>query len=490
EIIENKFDSKLSSLDDAVAQRLIDLIIKNEDAIDIEQISSLIGGYRSSFIQIELWFLRLGLEHFKSPMQEQEHPLIAGLDDLHLRLRTLTASTPVISEHGKQLIELIKNYQELVPKFHHTSAGLQIMLEKMADEREKLLLIMEQIDIEIEKKTDDATLSLNKLLSNTLTFNLFILLGILPVVILGGITAYSIKKPVQKLIEYIDRLSKGDTPDKINEEYRGEFNHVRDNLNILIEATSNVTLVAEEIAAGNLNILVRNRSENDRLMQALNSMIQSLGKLQKETDNMICAVGAGQLNICGNADEFQGGWRTLVNGFNELIKELSTSVATSISLTNKMELARRIQTSLLPESMENIHPDLEIAAEMITADQVGGDYYDISYDREKNLWISIGDVSGHGVTPGLIMMIAQTIHTSVINLTDCDPSDAIIKTNEIIYKNVHERLKKNHFMTFMTMKYKGRGWFQYAGAHLSMIVFRCKINKCELVTTGGMYLNI
>ncbi len=159
------------------------------------------------------------------------------------------------------------------------------------------------------------------------------------------------------------------------------------------------------------------------------------------------------------------------------------------SLWGEMELAKKIQTCLLPTSVESIHPDFEIAAAMVTADEVGGDFYDITYDRKGTLWFAIGDVSGHGVTPGLIMMMAQTVHAAITTNIDCDARDAIVKINEILYINVNGRLKESHFMTFTSLKYLGDGRFQHAGAHLSLIVFRRKTRTCELIQTKGVYLN-
>jgi len=69
------------------------------------------------------------------------------------------------------------------------------------------------------------------------------------------------------------------------------------------------------------------------------------------------------------------------------------------ALSREMELARNIQTCLLPISFQNIHPDFEIAATMVPADRVGGDFYEVVLDDSDHFWISIGDVSGHGVTP-------------------------------------------------------------------------------------------
>lgn len=157
-------------------------------------------------------------------------------------------------------------------------------------------------------------------------------------------------------------------------------------------------------------------------------------------------------------------------------------------LSREMELAKNIQTCLLPTSLQNIHPDFEIAATMLPADKVGGDFYEVTLDRSGRLWISIGDVSGHGVTPGLIMMMAQTIHATVIAGFDCDARRAvvrIVRINNILYKNVHDRLNERHFMTFTALRYLGDGQFQHAGAHLSMIVWRQKTGTCELVETRG-----
>ncbi|MCP4400845.1 MAG: hypothetical protein GY801_26530 [bacterium] len=83
------------------------------------------------------------------------------------------------------------------------------------------------------------------------------------------------------------------------------------------------------------------------------------------------------------------------------------------ALWGEMELAKKIQTSLLPDAVEDLHPDFDLAATMLPADEVDGDYYDIALDQAGALWLGIGVVTGHGVMPGLIMMMAQTIQTAI-----------------------------------------------------------------------------
>ena len=63
-----------------------------------------------------------------------------------------------------------------------------------------------------------------------------------------------------------------------------------------------------------------------------------------------------------------------------------------------------IQTAILP-----VAPSLagyEVAARMKPADDVGGDLYDL-LPFDDTFWVLVGDVSGHGINSGLVMMMAQ-----------------------------------------------------------------------------------
>jgi methyl-accepting chemotaxis protein len=83
-------------------------------------------------------------------------------------------------------------------------------------------------------------------------------------------------KPITVTATYIDQLAKGEIPPQITEEYKGDFNQIKHNLSLLIAANLEVNQLAEQIAAGNLLVAVRERSGQDTLMQALNDMIQKL----------------------------------------------------------------------------------------------------------------------------------------------------------------------------------------------------------------------
>ncbi len=296
--------------------------------------------------------------------------------------------------------------------------------------------------------------------------------------------------PINKLLSAAEAVSSGDFTGDVEMRQRDEIGKLANAFQKIILSMRDAANAAAEIAGGNLDVAVRERSDKDRMMQALNGMIRTLKRIMNETEDMIRAVGRGELDVRGDAGAYDGGWRDLVAGMNELIDGLRNAASAAAALRREMALARKIQTSLLPDVSGVPHPELEIAAAMIPADEVGGDFYDVLHDRSGRLWLAVGDVSGHGVTPGLIMMMAQTVFTAVTAGMDCDARDAVTRVNDVLYRNVHERLKETHFMTFTALKYLGQGRFQHAGAHLSMLVFRRKTRARELIRTRGVYLNL
>jgi len=199
---------------------------------------------------------------------------------------------------------------------------------------------------------------------------------------------------------------------------------------------------------------------------------------------------SGALNGALLLKDYQDRSRKLAEA-NETIQKFNTKLMTeNLRIKTEMDVARNIQTALLPKNICNLHEDFEIAATMLPATEVGGDYYDVTLDKQGALWLGIGDVSGHGLKPGLIMMLAQTVHTTITTNYDVSPKQAIVMTNQVMIKSVRGRMKENRFMTCTLLKYQGNGLFQYAGMHLDLLVYRCKTETCDCIETNGIWLNV
>jgi serine phosphatase RsbU (regulator of sigma subunit) len=79
--------------------------------------------------------------------------------------------------------------------------------------------------------------------------------------------------------------------------------------------------------------------------------------------------------------------------------------------TKELEQARQLQLSMLPKELPDL-PDLEIAAFMRTATEVGGDYYDFIVQDDGVLNVAFGDATGHGLQAGTMVTLMKGFFTS------------------------------------------------------------------------------
>jgi serine phosphatase RsbU (regulator of sigma subunit) len=79
--------------------------------------------------------------------------------------------------------------------------------------------------------------------------------------------------------------------------------------------------------------------------------------------------------------------------------------------TKELEEARELQLSMLPKELPDL-PNLEIAAFMRTATEVGGDYYDFSVQENGVLNVAFGDATGHGLKAGTMVTLMKGFFTS------------------------------------------------------------------------------
>ena len=152
----------------------------------------------------------------------------------------------------------------------------------------------------------------------------------------------------------------------------------------------------------------------------------------------------------------------------------------------EMEIARTVQTQVLPRFPED---DVYIfSAHMTPAEQVGGDYYD--FERiDSTRWFAIGDVTGHGLHSGLMMLMAQTAFGTYLSRERApDVAELFCVMNSILHKNIVDRTRQNLFMTCTTFCADDDGLVRFAGKHEDIMVYRAARNTVERIPTDGVWL--
>jgi phosphoserine phosphatase RsbU/P len=117
-----------------------------------------------------------------------------------------------------------------------------------------------------------------------------------------------------------------------------------------------------------------------------------------------------------------------------------------LSIEGELQIARRLQLSILPETVPTV-PGLAIAAVYEPMTAVAGDFYDFLAIDEGRVGVLVADVSGHGVPAALIASMIKVAGRSVEACAD-DPTAVLGRLGEMLSGDLHGQLISAAYLWF------------------------------------------
>ena len=232
-----------------------------------------------------------------------------------------------------------------------------------------------------------------------------------------------------------------------------------------------LTKAAEEIAAGNLDNRVDTSDfieiqEIDTLKHSFNSMA---GQLKESFETLEDKVKERTTELASANGE--------ILALNERLKE------DNLRMGAQLDIVRQMQQMILPNASELEIDGLDIAGYMDAADEVGGDYYDV-LNTDGVVTLGIGDVTGHGLESGILMLMAQTAVRTLNEIRELDPVRFLDAINRTLYKNV-KRMNSEKSLTLAILNYS-QGWVSISGQHEETIIVRQggKVERIDTMDLG------
>ena len=140
----------------------------------------------------------------------------------------------------------------------------------------------------------------------------------------------------------------------------------------------------------------------------------------------------------------------------------------------ELNITKRIQALLIPSSQElQAIYRLDIAGVMLPAEKVGGDYYDILH-YDQGVTIGIGDVTGHGLESGLLMLMTQTAIRTLIASGESEPTRFFEVLNTTLYDNL-QRMQADKSLSLARLDYQhssSGGALRLSGQHEHLLIVR------------------
>ncbi|MGL5059305.1 MAG: SpoIIE family protein phosphatase [Microcoleus sp.] len=217
-----------------------------------------------------------------------------------------------------------------------------------------------------------------------------------------------------------------------------------------------ITQASEAIANGNLDLQVKESHTIVEIKRLANSFNSMAGQLKESFETLEDKVKDRTAELAtANAE---------ISDLNERLK------TENLRLGTELDILREMQQLILPNPNElAIIEELDIAGFMEPADEVGGDYYDV-LRAGGVVTICIGDVTGHGLESGIVMVMTQTAVRTLKEFQELDPVRFLDTLNRTIYKNI-QRMNSDKNLTLALLNYAGSR-VSISGQHEETLVVR------------------
>ncbi|OHD16844.1 MAG: hypothetical protein A2Y34_04685 [Spirochaetes bacterium GWC1_27_15] len=333
--------------------------------------------------------------------------------------------------------------------------------------------------IELTKKYSDIVNTL-VLIVIPILFLIQILLGIIFSIQNAARISRGVEQATKKLVDFV-----GENLERRKEKREDdEIVKLTDSVNIILFYYQELSDIAQKLSVGDTESNLKPKSEKDVMG---NAFLKIIGYLKELT------TGANEL-IKGNYNykvRERSEKDILAKTYNDLsisIVKLLEKTKEITRLESEMEAAAKIQNSILPRYDEKLN-GYDIAHQTIAATEVGGDSYDFRSTKNGN-WLSIGDVSGHGLQAGIIALIAQSsfnygaylFERTNLEHPEILMYDYVNKTMVLLNK---VRADSDAFMTQNYLLEKN-GTFYCSGAHEIGLLYKKNLNEVhELKELAG-----
>lgn len=223
-----------------------------------------------------------------------------------------------------------------------------------------------------------------------------------------------------------------------------------------------MTAALSDLAAGAVKL-----ARKDYDVRVAAGSADEFGALGRAFNQMAAEIRAYTLDLEGRVEqrtaELQRANREIL-ALNERLKE------ENLRLGAELDVARRLQLMVLPPERELAALEgIEVAGYMRPADEVGGDYYDV-LGHEGGVKVGIGDVTGHGLESGVLMLMIQTAVRTLQAAEERDPTRFLNIINKVLYQNI-QRVGLDRTATLALLDY-AQGVLRLTGQHEEAVVVR------------------
>ena len=188
-----------------------------------------------------------------------------------------------------------------------------------------------------------------KIASNaSTTMIIVIFIGILVAIVLGVFISRIISKPIVKMVDAADRLALGDVDVNVEAETKDEIGKLMESFSKMVENIREQAYVVERMAAGDMTVEVKIKSDKDLLGKKLSEMIETNNEVLSNINSAAGQVAAGAKQVSDSSMQLSQGTTEQASSIEELTASLE-----EVSTQTKLNAENANQANELAEVAKN-----------------------------------------------------------------------------------------------------------------------------------------
>jgi methyl-accepting chemotaxis protein len=264
--------------------------------------------------------------HEKDFYLRQDVKYVDQLKEAVSSLQTHVESSSLPNTLKLQAKTLIDNYQSDFLVSSNAVLDINKEIEIMRTDVHKIEPLVASM---IEDKQSAAAIS------SKLKF-LVLILVLCAGILISNWIAVIISRALKNLSKIADKLAVGDIDVSVNAATKDEIGDLERAFALMIDNIKMQTHAAEKIAMGDTTVKITPKSENDVLSQSMIKMINSIHNMVSEELILSKAAVEGKLSARGNAEQFQGAYKEIMDGVNSILDAIVLPVNESSKVLEKL----------------------------------------------------------------------------------------------------------------------------------------------------------
>ena len=201
--VDKESHAEIDKVENLLSRRMIEYTKRGAETYYFDELFSLVTGFRESLLLI-------GNSH-NGHRGTDYRSIISRIDDLLLRLKTLTVTAPDIGSHVGKLMQSLGRYRSLTVDLEGEMTGLAKRSEELKAVRNDVLAILEENDRSIMKDSAHMTSKIGEIIRSAEVYVIVMSVAVLcgTSLLIYSIIHSSIRRPLKEILDDIDAIREG-----------------------------------------------------------------------------------------------------------------------------------------------------------------------------------------------------------------------------------------------------------------------------------------